>query len=367
MFIFGTRPEAIKLSPVIKLAENEDGFDKVIVSTGQHREMLDDILRLFNIEPKYDLNLMTKNQTLFDISSRALHGLQKIIEGENPDLVLVQGDTTTTFVGSLSAFYHKIPIAHVEAGLRSFNKYAPFPEEMNRVLTSKLADLHFAPTENNKINLLREGIPEEQIYVTGNTVIDALFEVLKTTSEFKSSALRKIDFDESKVILVTTHRRENWGNNLIKISTALKKIAEERPDVKIVYSLHKNPIVRTVVKSILDGLKNVFLLEPVIYSDFCLLMKKSWCILTDSGGIQEEAPSLGKPVLVLREVTERVEALEAGTVKIVGTDPDKIIENTYRLLDDENFYQDMARKVNPYGDGQASRRIIKVIKDFFYS
>lgn len=360
MTVFGTRPEAIKMSPVVKeLEKHPDLIQPVVVVTAQHREMLDQVLSIFSIQPDYDLNIMQPKQTLFDLTTRVLRGLGQVMAEVKPDVVLVHGDTTTTFVASLAAFYHQIPVGHVEAGLRTDDKYSPFPEEMNRRLTGALSDLHFAPTSTSKNNLLREGKAEQSIYVTGNTVIDALLSQVKEDYTFHDVALEKVDFTGKRVISVTTHRRENWGQPLENVYGALRKIVEVYPDVELIFPIHKNPIVRASAAKVLGNHARIHIIEPLEYLEFIHLMSKSYLILTDSGGIQEEAPSLGKPVLVLRENTERPEALAAGTVKLVGTDQEKVFQTVQELLDDSQVYAGMANAVNPYGDGQASQRIIQ--------
>lgn len=374
MTIFGTRPEAVKLAPVIKkLEEYKNEFQSVICVTAQHRQMLDQVLELFNIKPDYDLNIMKPNQSLFELTSNVLLNIQPILEKEKPDIILVQGDTTTVFVASLAAFYLKIKIGHVEAGLRTFNKFSPFPEEMNRKITTCMADLHFAPTDTSKNNLLLEQTPEKDIYVTGNTVIDALFltiEKLKNdeaNNNFSekvkgiSDLIKKINPDNNKkVILLTGHRRENFGQGFENICHGVKEIANN-PDVEIIYPVHLNPNVREPVMRIIGNEKNIHLIEPLDYEPFVYLMSKSYIILTDSGGVQEEAPSLGKPVLVMRDTTERPEAVLAGTVKLVGTDKDLLVSETNKLLNDENAYKAMSMAHNPYGDGKASQRIIDAL------
>lgn len=366
--IFGTRPEAIKLAPVIKeLDRYPKEFSPIVCVTAQHREMLDQVLRIFNIKPEYDLGIMQKDQTLHDITSRGLLGIAGVIERVKPDIVIVQGDTTTTFAGSLAAFYAKIPVAHVEAGLRTHDKYHPFPEEINRRLTTQIADFHFAPTENSKQNLLKEGIDEKKILVTGNTVIDALFMINKKQSS--RSAQEKwnnyfqknfnIKFsNKKKHILVTGHRRENFGQGFENICYALKEIAVSFEDVDVIYPVHLNPNVQRPVKEILRNIKNIYLIKPLDYEPFVYLMSRSYLILTDSGGVQEEAPSLGKPVLVMREKTERPEAVEAGTVKLVGTDKNKIVREVRKLLNNSEAYKKMSMAHNPYGDGKAASRIV---------
>ena len=363
MTIFGTRPEAIKMSPVIlELKKFPDEIETLVTVTAQHREMLDQVLDLFEIKPDFDLNIMSQGQTLFDITTRALNGLDKIFSETNPNLVLVHGDTTTTFSSSLAAFYHQIAVGHVEAGLRTFNKYSPYPEEMNRKLTSAISDLNFAPTKISRDNLLREGVSSEKIFVTGNTVIDALHQTLKR--EFKFDSELEISMRDSRVILVTTHRRENLGEPMRHVYQALKDLLEKFSDLKIVFPVHKNPRVRKIVEEELGGIDRVILIEPLDYEPFANLMNRSTLILTDSGGVQEEAPSLGKPVLVLRDTTERPEAIESGTVKLVGTSREKIFETAADLLSNPESYRAMAEAHNPYGDGNAAERIVATIRNF---
>lgn len=359
MTIFGTRPEAIKMAPVIKEIEKEEKLDLIVTVTAQHREMLDQVLNLFKIKPDYDLDIMQESQSLSDITIRVLNGLKKVYNKEKPDLVLVHGDTSTTFVGALASFYQKIQVGHVEAGLRTYDKYSPFPEEMNRHLTGVLADFHFTPTLSSKKNLMNERIPAKNIFVTGNTVVDALFDTVKPDFNFNNSVLSRIDFNNKKVILLTAHRRENLGQSLSNIFKAVKQIVKENPETEVIFPVHLNPRVRKPAQKVLGKLSRVHLIEPLDYEPFANLMARSYLILTDSGGIQEEAPGLGKPVLVLRNTTERPEAIEAGTVKKVGTDMVKIIETTNKLLKDKQFYQKMAKSGNPYGDGKASQRICK--------
>lgn len=363
--IFGTRPEAIKMAPLIKALEVEENFESKVCVTAQHREMLDQVLRLFNITPHYDLNIMKEKQTLSEITTSALIGLEEVFSREKPDLVLVHGDTTTTFVGALAAFYHRIKVGHVEAGLRSFNKWFPYPEEINRKLTGVLTDLHFAPTITSKSNLLKEGVKEEAIFVTGNTVIDAMAYTVKGNYIFRDERLNQIDYHNKKVIVVTAHRRENWGKPLENICNALKDIAQKYKDVYIVYPVHKNPVVRETVFSALGELSNVLLLDPLDTDEMHNLIAKCYMVMTDSGGLQEEVPSLGKPVLVLRNVTERPEAVQAGTVKVIGTEQEVIYNEGVLLLDNKEEYDKMANAVNPYGDGKASLRIIQAIKYVF--
>lgn len=354
--IFGTRPEAIKLAPVLAALKQHDVISVVCV-TAQHREMLDQVLQLFGIQPDYDLAIMQPNQSLAELTARALTKLDEVLRIEQPDWVLVQGDTTTAMVAALAAFYHQIKVGHVEAGLRSFDKYQPFPEEINRKIATSVSDLHFAPTELSKQNLLREGVPETTIVVTGNTVIDALLQVAEKSYDWDASPFAIIPRDK-RIILVTAHRRENFGAPLENICVVLRTIAERYSDVHIVYPVHLNPNVQTVVRQTLANLANLTLLAPLDYLPLVQLLKRSYLVVTDSGGIQEEAPGLGKPVLVLREVTERPEGVSAGTVKLVGTDRDNIIREIELLLTDKTAYDRMARAVNPYGDGYASQRIV---------
>lgn len=363
MSIFGTRPEAIKMGPVVKEIEKTEGVESIVCVTAQHREMLDQVLEVFDIKPDYDLDIMKAGQTLTQITTRALKGLEEVIKEAKPDIVLVHGDTTTTFAGALAAFYQQVKVGHVEAGLRTYNKYEPFPEEMNRKLTGGLTDFHFAPTETARGHLIKEGIEDGYIFVTGNTVIDALSTTLSDEYSFMVDKLNQIDFDNKRVITLTAHRRENLGEPLENICRAVKQIAEEFEDVEIVYAVHMNPTVRNTVNSILGNTKNVHLLEPLELRDMHNLLNKSYLVLTDSGGLQEEVPSMGKPVLVLRNVTERPEGVEAGTLKLAGTDEKNIYNLTKELLTDNEAYAKMANAVNPYGDGKASMRIVKAIKD----
>jgi len=365
MFVFGTRPEAIKMAPVVKEACKYGEIEPIVTVTAQHREMLDQVLKLFDITPNFDLDIMSEGQTLFDITTRALSGLSDVFLKVTPDLVLVHGDTTTTFAGALAAYYHQIPIGHVEAGLRTHNKYSPYPEEMNRKLTGSLADLHFSPTNTSKNNLLAENVDKNNIFVTGNTVIDALYHTVKNDFEFEDNFLRHIDFKNNRIILVTTHRRENLGEPMRHVYKALKDLTERFDDVHVVFPVHKNPKVRVVVNEELGGLKKVHLIDPLDYEPFANLMNRADLVLTDSGGIQEEAPALGKPVLVLRDTTERPEAVEAGTVKLIGTDRDRVYDETALLLTDKDEYERMAKAANPYGDGKASERIITAILNHF--
>ena len=343
------------------LEAEPEAFESILCVTAQHREMLDQVLNLFKIKPDHDLDIMSQGQTLFDITCRALHGLGRVIAEEKPDLVLVHGDTSTTFVGALAAFYHQTSVGHVEAGLRTRNKYSPFPEEMNRKLTGSLTDLHFAPTSTAHDNLLTEAVQPDAVFVTGNTVIDALMTTVTPDFVFEEELLRAIDYHGKKVILVTTHRRENLGEPMRHVYQALRDIVSEHADVEIVFPVHKNPKVREVVNDILGGLERVHLIDPLDYQPFANLLAKSYLVLTDSGGIQEEAPSLGKPVLVLRDTTERPEAIEAGTVKLIGTDRARVYAETKRLLADKEEYERMSGACNPYGDGKAAYRIVQTI------
>lgn len=361
LFIFGTRPEAIKLAPVIKeLEKDKKRFLVKICVTAQHRDMLDMVLETFYLQPDFDLGIMREGQTLFDINVRVLRGLEKILKSKRPDLVFVQGDTTTAFVSALASFYCQIPVAHIEAGLRTLDKYAPFPEEMNRRLISHLADYHFAPTKKAKDNLLREGIKKDQIIVTGNTVIDALYLVLKLHPNLEVAVLQKVN-PKNRIILVTCHRRESFGKPFERICSALARLAERNKDIEIIYPVHPNPNIRIPAHKILGGRERIHLIPPMEYLPFAYLLKSSYIILTDSGGIQEEAPALGKPVLVLREKTERPEAILAGTARLVGTDEKKIVAETERLLHCRSEYLKMAKVKNPFGDGKASERIRKFL------
>ena len=362
MSVFGTRPEAIKMCPLVLALQKNENIESVICLTGQHREMLDQVMEIFNVRPDYDLNIMKVRQTLAGITSMVVNGLDEIFENDRPDVVLVHGDTTTSFAVALAAFYHKIPVGHVEAGLRSFNKYSPFPEEMNRTLTARLSDFHFSPTEQNRKNLESEGI-SKNIFITGNTVIDAFKYTVKDDYHYKNEVLQKIGFEGKRTILMTAHRRENLGMPLQNICRAVKQIADEYDDLQFIYPVHLNPAVRDTVFEILGNKSNIRLIEPIDVEDMHNLMAKSYLVLTDSGGLQEEAPSLGVPVIVLRTETERPEAVAAGTVIVAGVEKDAVYENLKRLLDDRNEYLKMQRTVNPYGDGHASERIVKIISD----
>ncbi|MBI1803944.1 MAG: UDP-N-acetylglucosamine 2-epimerase (non-hydrolyzing) [Ignavibacteriae bacterium] len=358
--VFGTRPEAIKMAPVVKEIERR-GIDHVVIVTAQHREMLDQKLDAFDIEPHYDLNIMRHNQDLFHVTAAVLNDIKPVLEKEQPNVLLVQGDTTTTFAASLASFYLKIPVGHVEAGLRTWNKFDPFPEEINRQLTTRLTDFHFAPTNWAKQNLLNEGVKPDNIFVTGNTVIDALLMIVDPTYTFAGDGLGRIDFEEKRIILLTSHRRENFGEPMVGIFSACRQLVEQNADVEMIYPVHPNPNVQKIAKDILSGVPRVHLIKPMEYRPFVQLMNKSYLILTDSGGVQEEAPTLGKPVLVLRKTTERPEAIEAGTAKLVGTDRDTIVREGQRLLSDANAYREMATKANPYGDGKAAGRIVDIL------
>jgi len=356
--VFGTRPDAIKMAPVVLELKRRPGrFDVKVAVTGQHREMLDQVLAVFGIVPDFDLNIMQHGANLAQVTTRSLSGLDPILADEKPDWVLAQGDTTTTFVASLAAFYHRAKFGHVEAGLRTGNKYDPFPEEMNRLLTGRLANLHFAPTQDAVDNLLREGVDASTVVLTGNTVIDALLDVAGRDYEGDDPQIREILAEPRRVILVTSHRRENWGEPMQRIARSVKAIVDRLPDTVAVVPMHRNPLVREALEPILGGHDRVRLIEPPDYAPFVKLEQKATLILTDSGGVQEEAPSLGKPVLVLRETTERPEGVAAGTARLVGTDFDMIVEESIKLLTDENAYAAMARSVSPYGDGSAAARI----------
>ncbi len=372
--VFGTRPEAIKMFPFIKECENHSSvIDLCVCVTGQHKEMLYQILDLVDITPDYDLDIMTPNQDLYDITSRALLSIKSVLQDEQPNMVIVQGDTTSTFAASLAAFYEAIPVGHIEAGLRTGNLRSPFPEEANRILTSHLATLHFAPTKTNFNNLISEGIKTNTISITGNTVIDALLWVKKSVlSSSHSHALYDFFYsrigdaiNSDSIILVTGHRRENFGKGFIDVCTAIKEIALAHEDWNIVYPVHLNPNVQNPVNNILANIKNVHLLDPLDYGPFVYLMDRAKIILTDSGGVQEEAPSLGKPVIVLRDTTERPEAVDAGTVKLVGTDRREIRNEVERLMTDNLYYEKMSKAINPYGDGKAASRILSIILDYF--
>ncbi|PKM84598.1 MAG: UDP-N-acetylglucosamine 2-epimerase (non-hydrolyzing) [Firmicutes bacterium HGW-Firmicutes-11] len=360
--VFGTRPEAIKMAPLVQALTADPDIESVLCVTAQHREMLDQVLWLFELTPHYDLNIMKPNQTVAQITTNVMLGMEKVLQEESPDIVLVHGDTSTTFATALAAFYQKIPVGHVEAGLRTFDKYSPYPEEVNRVLTGHIAELHFAPTEQNRRNLLAEGISDDKIFVTGNTVIDALLTVVEKPYTFIEDVLRDIDFENKRVITVTCHRRENLGEHMASIFKAIRAIAEEFSDVEIIYPVHMNPKVQTAAKKYLGEMERIHLIAPLQYQPFVNLMARSYLVITDSGGMQEEAPALGKPVLVVRRETERPEAIGAGTVKLAGVDQETIYEMTKTLLTDPEAYGKMAHAVNPYGDGLACQRIITALK-----
>lgn len=376
MLVFGTRPEAIKMAPLVKeFQKHPDKFQTIVCVTGQHRQMLDQVLELFEIKPDFDLNIMKQGQDLYDVTARVLTGMRDVLKEAQPDVVLVHGDTTTSTAAALAAFYQQIPVGHVEAGLRTHNIYSPWPEEMNRQITGRIAEYDFAPTPLSRANLLAEGVDEKKITVTGNTVIDALYWVvnkIKNTpslNEELANVLVKSGYDTNrlsdgkKLVLITGHRRENFGDGFISMCRAIKALTEKYPDVDFVYPMHLNPNVRKPIHEVfgenLEGLGNMFFIEPLEYLSFVFLMEKSNIVLTDSGGIQEEAPGLGKPVLVMRDTTERPEALEAGTVKLVGTDHDMIVNEVSALLDNQTYYDTMSKAVNPYGDGLACERIVK--------
>ena len=383
MLVFGTRPEAIKMAPLVKEFEKyPNDFQTIVCVTGQHREMLDQVLNLFEIKPHYDLNIMKQGQDLYDVTARVLVGMRDVLKEAQPDVVLVHGDTTTSTAAALAAFYQQIPVGHVEAGLRTHNIYSPWPEEMNRLITGRIATYHFSPTQLSRQNLLKENVSDDSIIVTGNSVIDALYWVVEkiksdeTLSEELKSILATAGYDVNrllgdsqqprKLVLITGHRRENFGDGFINMCTAIKDLTKKYPDVDFVYPMHLNPNVRKPIHEVfgedLSNLGNMFFIEPLEYLSFVYLMEKSTIVLTDSGGIQEEAPGLGKPVLVMRDTTERPEALEAGTVKLVGTNYDKIVSEVSALLEDESYYETMSKAVNPYGDGLACGRIIENLK-----
>jgi UDP-N-acetylglucosamine 2-epimerase len=366
MSVFGTRPEAIKMAPLVRALQDDPDVESVLCVTAQHRQMLDQVLDLFELTPDYDLNIMQPNQTISMITANVLTGMEPVLQKEKPDVVLVHGDTSTTFVTALACFYQQIAVGHVEAGLRTYDKYSPFPEEMNRVLTGHIADIHFAPTERTRQNLLAESIADSKIVITGNTVIDALLQVAGKPYEFEDETLKTIDFERKKVITVTCHRRENLGEYMAHIFSAIADIAREFEDeVEVVYPVHLNPKVRAEADEYLKGIGNVHLIEPLTYQPFVNLMAKSYFILTDSGGMQEEAPALGKPVLVVRRETERPEAIEAGTAKLAGVEKQTIYAMAKELLTDRNAYDAMAHAVNPYGDGHACERIAAALKSRF--
>lgn len=364
MTIFGTRPEAIKMAPLVHALEQSNCTESIVCVTAQHREMLDQVLEIFQIRPDYDLNIMQPKQTLALITEKALHGLDEVLEESKPDLILVHGDTSTTFAGALAAFYHQIPVGHVEAGLRTFDKYSPFPEEMNRKLTGQIASLHFAPTRNNVENLAREGITVG-VLQCGNTVVDAIQMTVTSNFVFRDSTLQTLDFERRRIILVTAHRRENYGEPMENIYSAIAELADAYEDVCFVYPVHLSPYVQETAAKYLEGLVNVKLIAPLMVDELHNLMARCYMVMTDSGGLQEEAPSLGKPVLVLRKETERPEAVEAGTVKLAGVEKNVILKMARELLDDPACYRQMSHAVNPYGDGHASERIVEMIEHYF--
>lgn len=363
MSVFGTRPEAIKMCPLVKALEKCEEIESVVCLTGQHKEMLQQVIDIFGTKVKYNLDIMRPRQTLTTITTSVLEKIEPVLQEEKPDIVLVHGDTSTSFVAGLAAFYQQIPVGHVEAGLRTFDKYSPFPEEMNRCLTGRIAELHFSPTENNRQNLLRENITEN-IYVTGNTVIDAFQTTVKPEYSYKDEDLKRIDFTGKRCILMTAHRRENLGEPLENICRAVKAIVDEFEDIEVVYPVHMNPVVRDTASAILGGMDRVHLIHPLDVEDMHNLMSRSFLVMTDSGGLQEEAPACGVPVLVLRTETERPEAVEAGTVKVVGVKQEDIYKNAKLLLTDTEAYEKMAQAVNPYGDGHACERIVRHILEW---
>ena len=365
MPIYGTRPEAIKMAPIVTALQNSDQFECVVTVTGQHREMLDQVNEIFGITPEHDLNIIQPRQTLNGVLTRTVEGLDRIFEDTPPDAVVVQGDTTTSTAAAIAAFYRGIPVIHAEAGLRSFNLFSPFPEEANRKITSQITSLHLAPTATSKENLLREAITEEDIVVTGNTVIDALLHTVEQQLPFTDPQLEKIASSGTRVLLVTTHRRENQGEAMRGVGRALARIADAEPELTIVLPAHRNPVVREAVLPAIEGKPNVVVTEPLAYGEFTRMLSVAHVVLTDSGGVQEEAPSLGKPVLVMRENTERPEAVTAGTVKLIGTDEERIVTEVDRLLNDADAYQAMANAVNPYGDGKAAERSLAAIEQMF--
>lgn len=366
MSVFGTRPEAIKMAPLVKALDKDERFESIVCVTAQHREMLDSVLDIFDIKPQYDLNIMAHGQTIIDISNKVLQGVEEVIRNVEPNIVLVHGDTSTTLNGALAAFYNKVPVGHVEAGLRSHDMYSPFPEEMNRKLTGCITDLHFSPTKTNESNLISEGVDKDKIHITGNTVIDALLSVVNENHKFEDDTLNSIDFYNKKVILLTTHRRENWGEPMENIFKAMIELIENNDDVEVIFPMHKNPAIRELAHKYFDKyLNKVHLIEPLEYVEFTNLMSKVYLIMTDSGGIQEEAPALGKPVMVLRTETERPEAVEAGTVKLAGIEKENIVNIANELINNENAYKVMAQATNPYGDGKACERILNIIEKRF--
>lgn len=364
MTVFGTRPEAIKMAPLVHALEQNEHTESIVCVTAQHRQMLDQVLDIFDIKPDYDLDIMEQRQTLATITEKSLHGLDTVLKEAKPDIVLVHGDTSTTFAGALAAFYHKIPVGHVEAGLRTYDKYSPFPEEMNRKLVGQIADLHFAPTARNRDNLAREQITDG-VLVCGNTVVDAIHMTVRDDFEFRDPALQALDFKNDRVVLVTAHRRENYGEPMENICRAIARLSDRYPDVHFIYPVHLSPYVRETAEKFLGGRDRVHLIAPLAVDEMHNLMARCYLIMTDSGGLQEEAPSLGKPVLVLRHETERPEAIEAGTVKLAGIVEDQIFQMACELFDDAQAYEKMAHAVNPYGDGHTCARIVQAIEHHF--
>ncbi len=364
MTLFGTRPEAIKMAPLVKAIERASDLQSIVCVTAQHREMLDQVLELFEIKPDYDLNIMKSGQSLSEITSRVLLGVEEVLKKERPDIVLVHGDTSTTLSGALAAFYAQIPVGHIEAGLRSFNMYSPYPEEMNRLLTTRIASIHFAATEGNVDNLIKEGINPQVVYKTGNTVIDALMEVIDENYVFQNEYLNNIDFENHKIIALTAHRRENLGMPMENIFSAIRALIEAHEDLELVFPMHLNPAVRQVARKHLDQHNRIHLIEPLSYEDFANLEARAYLIMTDSGGIQEEAPALGKPVVVLRTETERPEAVEAGTVVVAGIEREDIYRETEKLIVNSAHYKRMSEAMNPYGDGHACQRIIDALRNW---
>lgn len=360
--VFGTRPEGIKMCPLVKALEKDERFQSIVCVTAQHREMLDAVLDIFKVKPDFDLDIMAHGQTIIDISTKVLRGVDETIKESTPDIVLVHGDTSTTLNGALAAFYNKVPVGHVEAGLRTYDIYSPFPEEANRKLTGAITEMHFAPTNTNKANLLREGVNEEKIIITGNTVIDALLSVIDEDLKFEQEELNDINYKNKKVILLTTHRRENWGEPMENIFKAMIRLVKDDEDVEVIFPMHKNPSIRELAHRYFDEYKGrVHLIEPLEYVEFANLMERVYLIMTDSGGIQEEAPTLGKPVMVLRTETERPEAVEAGTIKLAGVEEDNIYNLAKELIENKEEYEKMAHSANPYGDGKACERILDSI------
>ena len=360
MLVFGTRPEAIKMCPLVLELNKRPDLECIVCLTGQHREMLDQVMDIFKIRAQYDLNIMKPGQSLTDITTYVMKEIEKVLESEKPDIVLVHGDTTTSFAAALASFYHQIPVGHVEAGLRTYDRYSPFPEEMNRRLTGQIAEYHFSPTKNNKQNLEKEHITDH-IYVTGNTVIDAFQTTVRENYQFHDHTLQDVDFTSHRCVLITAHRRENWGRPLEQICEAIRYLAERYPEAMFIYPVHLNPVVQKMARDVLEGIPNVFLISPIDVEDMHNAMNRSFLVMTDSGGLQEEAPAFGVPVLVLRTETERPEAVEAGTVKVVGVKKEDIIREAVLLFDDSEEYEKMAKAVNPYGDGHASERIADIL------